>query len=93
MTVVTGLRTTSQQDAADNPVLLHRSPYAEVWCGDARQVLASKATESVDLVVTDPPFPRQMGCYLQLSCRGDGEAQSAQRCASNMEPSDTALAA
>lgn len=37
-------------------MILHRSELAEVHHGDALDVLASIETESVDLVVTDPPY-------------------------------------
>lgn len=35
---------------------IYRSDRAEVWHADARDVLAGMTTESVDLVVTDPPY-------------------------------------
>lgn len=38
------------------PVLVHESEFATVWHGDARDVLAGVPTESIDLVVTDPPY-------------------------------------
>lgn len=38
------------------PVLLHDGPLATVWQGDARKVLPSIPTESLALVVTDPPY-------------------------------------
>lgn len=44
------------QSTPDEPVLLHDGPLATVWCGDARKVLPSIPTESLDLVVTDPPY-------------------------------------
>lgn len=42
--------------AVDEPALLHESGLAQVWHGDAHDVLATMATESVDLVLTDPPY-------------------------------------
>ena len=36
--------------------LVYRSERFELWRGDARDVLADLPTESVDLVVTDPPY-------------------------------------
>lgn len=36
--------------------LLHMGPLSEVWLGDAREVLPRIGTESVDLIVTDPPY-------------------------------------
>ena len=36
--------------------LLYRSPRAEVYCNDARDVMRVMAKESVDLVVVDPPY-------------------------------------
>lgn len=38
------------------PALLHDGPLAQVWCGDAMTVLPTIPTESLDLVVTDPPY-------------------------------------
>lgn len=38
------------------PTLIYDGRLAQVWHGDARDVLATIATESVDLVVTDPPY-------------------------------------
>lgn len=38
------------------PVILHESPVAVVYQGHAEDVLAMTRTESVDLVVTDPPY-------------------------------------
>lgn len=38
------------------PVLLHDGPLAQVWQGDALAVLSGMQTESLDLVVTDPPY-------------------------------------
>lgn len=40
----------------DEPDLLHDSPLAQVWHGDSRAVLAGLSAESVDLVLTDPPY-------------------------------------
>lgn len=39
-----------------NPVLLYDGPLATVWQGDALAVLQGMQTESLDLVVTDPPY-------------------------------------
>lgn len=36
--------------------IAYRSELAEIWHGDARDVLQTIATESIDLVVTDPPY-------------------------------------
>lgn len=36
--------------------LVYESPSVAVYCADARDVLATIETESVDLVVTDPPY-------------------------------------
>jgi site-specific DNA-methyltransferase (adenine-specific) len=36
--------------------LLHETDRATLWNADAREVLAGMSTESVDLVVTDPPY-------------------------------------
>lgn len=38
------------------PVLLHDGPLAQVWLGDALDVLPMFETESFGLVVTDPPY-------------------------------------
>ncbi|MBN9214805.1 MAG: hypothetical protein J0J04_08315 [Microbacterium sp.] len=38
------------------PVLVHESEFATIWHGDARDVLADLATESIDLILTDPPY-------------------------------------
>jgi hypothetical protein len=38
------------------PVLLHDGPLAQVWQGDAAKVLPNLPTESLDLVLTDPPY-------------------------------------
>lgn len=38
------------------PTLLYESEVAAVWLGDALDVLPDLDTESVDLVVTDPPY-------------------------------------
>lgn len=38
------------------PELLHEGPLATVWRGDALPVLEKMRTESLDLVVTDPPY-------------------------------------
>lgn len=38
------------------PERIYESPLATVWHGDARDVLTMLDTESVDLVVTDPPY-------------------------------------
>lgn len=38
------------------PVLLHDGPLAQVWQGDAAMVLPTMPTESLALVVTDPPY-------------------------------------
>lgn len=41
------------------PELLYGSEYSTLWLGDSRDVLASMTTESVDLVVTDPPYGKK----------------------------------
>lgn len=38
------------------PELVYATERVELWHGDARDVLASRAKESVDLVLTDPPY-------------------------------------
>lgn len=38
------------------PVLVHESEFATIWHGDARDVLATVPKESIDLVLTDPPY-------------------------------------
>lgn len=38
------------------PVLIYESDLATIWHGDARDVLASVSKESVDLILTDPPY-------------------------------------
>lgn len=43
-------------DSLPEPTLLHDGPLAQVWCGDALSVLPTMETESVGLVVTDPPY-------------------------------------
>jgi DNA modification methylase len=35
---------------------VHKTPNVEVWHGDARTVLRAFATESFDLILTDPPY-------------------------------------
>jgi DNA modification methylase len=37
-------------------MIVHKSERATVICGDAREVLAQREKESVDLVVVDPPY-------------------------------------
>jgi DNA modification methylase len=49
------------------PVLVHDGPMAQVWHGDAEQVLAEIPTESADLIVTDPPYGQEW----QSNQRGD----------------------
>ena len=39
-----------------SPQRLHHTDLAEIWLGDARDVLPQYATESIDLIVTDPPY-------------------------------------
>lgn len=39
-----------------DPVLLYDGPLATIWQGDAVAVLPTILTESLDLVVTDPPY-------------------------------------
>lgn len=48
--------TTPQQAARPAPVRLYESPLATVFHGHAEDVLAAMRTESVDLIVTDPPY-------------------------------------
>jgi site-specific DNA-methyltransferase (adenine-specific) len=43
-------------DRAQSYMTLHAGPRATVLLGDARDVLAGMETESVDLVVVDPPY-------------------------------------
>lgn len=38
------------------PILVYESDHATVWQGDARDVLAAVPKESVDLILTDPPY-------------------------------------
>lgn len=44
------------EEKRPKPVLAHESEWGQVWQGDARDVLPGLATESLDLVVTDPPY-------------------------------------
>lgn len=55
--------------APSRPVLnlLYRSRWAEVYCNDARDVMAAMDKETVDLVVTDPPY----GVQFQSSMRAE----------------------
>lgn len=48
----------AQEDTqtAPPPELVYKSDHAEIWLGDAREVLATVPKESVDLIVTDPPY-------------------------------------
>lgn len=46
----------TRRQAAVNGRVLWQSDVATVILGDAREVLAELATESVDLVVADPPY-------------------------------------
>ena len=41
------------------PELIHDSPASQVWWGDARDVLPTIPKESVDLIVTDPPYGQE----------------------------------
>lgn len=50
------MSTAAAEVQTSRPVLVHESELAQVWHGDSRDVLADLATESVDLVVTDPPY-------------------------------------
>jgi DNA modification methylase len=34
----------------------HSSKHCQIYCGDALQVLKTLATESVDMVLTSPPY-------------------------------------
>lgn len=43
-------------ETATKPALLHSSEHAQLWLGDSRDVLDRMPKESVDLVVTDPPY-------------------------------------
>lgn len=46
----------SRDNARPAPVLVHESEFATIWHGDARDVLATVPKESVDLILTDPPY-------------------------------------
>lgn len=45
---------------------LYRTDRVELYCGDAREVLAGVGTESVDLVVVDPPYGVQWQSNLRV---------------------------
>lgn len=63
------------------PTVLHKTALVTVFCGDARDVLPTLGTESMDCVVTDPPY----GMAWQSNTRtvafgriiGDGNAEQA----------------
>jgi DNA modification methylase len=54
--VVVSTETVLPPTATKAPVCVYESEWAEVWLGDARDVLAAVGTESAGLVVTDPPY-------------------------------------
>lgn len=49
-------RTTSRGDTISAPALAHGDDLATVWHGDALDVLRSMRPETIDAVVTDPPY-------------------------------------
>jgi DNA modification methylase len=54
--LVTGVVMTTQGRVEPPPVVAYESSRVTLWHGDARRVLPTLATESHDLVVTDPPY-------------------------------------
>lgn len=53
---LTDTPTTPGQAARPAPKRLYESPLVTVWHGKAEDVVAAMPTESVDLIVTDPPY-------------------------------------
>lgn len=65
-----------EPEAKAAPVLVYESEFAQVWHGDARDVLATLPTESVDLILCDPPYGVEWQSNLRkerfAQLKGDG---------------------
>lgn len=74
---------TVEADPRPAPVLVYETDLVSVWHGDARDVLAKMPRESVDLILTDPPYGVEWQSNLrgqpfeQLMGDGAGEADRA----------------
>lgn len=84
MSVAAGVEAASHGHAERSaPTIVHDGGLATVWFGDARDVLAMMQKESVDLILTDPPYGKEWRSnfrtrkFEQLSGDGaDGEARA-----------------